>query len=197
MKRLPYCDFHLHSMRSDGSLSVQELLTEARRFGIGYLCITDHNNAISEDELQKLNRQFPDITIFQGCEFSTNHSVGRRKNLEIHVIGLDFRLTEDMTRFLNSNHIPEPMMRQYINRMISNLRQCGVPFVGDYDTLRAAYPQRFIGRAVVARDILRQGLLPGMTVEISSTDISVTTRDQNWPIPLNPPCITAWATVFG
>ncbi len=164
MKELPYCDFHLHSTRSDGSLSVEELLAEAGSHGIGCLCVSDHNIAIPEEELQELRRRFPAMNIFQGCEFSTNHSVGSRRDLEIHVIGLDFRLTPDITGFLESNRIPKPIQRQYINRMIQNLRRAGVPFRGDYDSLEAAYPQRFIGRAVVAREILRQGLLPGWTI---------------------------------
>lgn len=164
MKKLPYCDFHLHSTRSDGSMSVEELLTEAGSHGIGCLCVSDHNIAVPEEELQELRRRFPAMTIFQGCEFSTNHSVGSRRDLEIHVIGLDFRLTPDMRGFLESNRIPRPIQRQYINRMIRNLRRAGVPVRGDYDSLEAAYPQRFIGRAVVAREILRQGLLPGWTI---------------------------------
>lgn len=164
MKKLPYCDFHLHSNRSDGRLSVEELLTEAASYGIGCLCVSDHNIAVPEEELKTLRRRFPDMTIFQGCEFSTNHSIGSHRDLEIHVIGLDFRLNPDMTKFLESNRIPQPLQRQYINRMIQNLRRAGVPFQWDYDSLRAAYPQRFIGRAVVARDILRQGLLPGWTI---------------------------------
>lgn len=164
MKKLPYCDFHLHSNRSDGRLSAEELLTEAASYGIGCLCVSDHNIALPEEELQELRRRFPAMTIFQGCEFSTNHSVGSHRDLEIHVIGLDFRLTPDMWGFLESNRIPRPLQREYINHMIRNLRRAGVPLRGDYDSLEAAYPQRFIGRAVVAREILRQGLLPGWTI---------------------------------
>ncbi|MDY3281670.1 PHP domain-containing protein [Dysosmobacter sp.] len=164
MKQLPYCDFHLHSDRSDGCLPLQELLTQARQYGIGCLCVTDHNAALPEETLREVRRRFPDMTVFQGCEFSANHSVGSRRNLEVHVIGLDFRLTAEMERFLAGNRLSETLQRQYVNRMIENLRRSGLPFAGDFDSLQAAYPQNHIGRAVVAREVLRQGLLPGGTV---------------------------------
>lgn len=155
---LPYCDIHLHSNRSsDGSLSVHQLLSEARKHGIGVVAITDHNTYLPEDTLVSLRQEYADMTILSGCEFSTNY-----KNMEVHIIGLNFHPSPELEKFLESNKPPDDVQRNYINTIIKNLRECSAPiaYEADYDALRAAYPNQHIGRATLAKDILAQGLLP-------------------------------------
>ena len=59
-------DLHIHTMSSDGVLSVEELAQHARRHALDYLAITDHNQMVSADSLP----QRPDLTLIPGIEWT-------------------------------------------------------------------------------------------------------------------------------
>jgi hypothetical protein len=59
-------DLHVHTLASDGVLSVEELGTRARRHGLDFLAITDHNQMISSDALP----QVPGLTLIPGVEWT-------------------------------------------------------------------------------------------------------------------------------
>lgn len=157
MNPLPYCNFHMHSSdRSDGSIGTYELITESRKSKTGCLAITDHNMPIPEEELETLREAFLDVLIFQGCEFSVNYH-----GKEVHILGIDFRLTDEIKTFIAHNSVPEQLQQDYINTIIANLNKAGIAYAGSYDRLKKTYPnQRHIGRAVLAKDIVNKGILP-------------------------------------
>ena len=57
----PYIDLHTHTKRSDGKLTVHELLTQAAEVGIGVLALTDHN--VTPPDLEELQQQYPTIRL--------------------------------------------------------------------------------------------------------------------------------------
>jgi hypothetical protein len=59
-------DLHLHTLASDGVLSVEELAQHARRHGLDFLAITDHNQMISADSLPRLEG----LTLIPGLEWT-------------------------------------------------------------------------------------------------------------------------------
>jgi hypothetical protein len=59
-------DFHIHTLASDGVLSVEELARRALRHGLDFLAITDHNQMVSVDLLP----QIPGITLIPGMEWT-------------------------------------------------------------------------------------------------------------------------------
>lgn len=59
-------DLHLHTLASDGVLSVEELAQRALRHGLDFLAITDHNQMISADRLPKI----PGVTLIPGIEWT-------------------------------------------------------------------------------------------------------------------------------
>jgi len=59
-------DLHLHTLASDGVLSVGELAQHARRHGLDFLAITDHNQMVSADSLPRL----PGLTLIPGIEWT-------------------------------------------------------------------------------------------------------------------------------
>lgn len=74
-------DLHVHSIYSDGSASIAELASEARRLKYEYIGISDHSqilkiaNGLSEDELErkineikKINRKLKGLRILCGSE---------------------------------------------------------------------------------------------------------------------------------
>jgi hypothetical protein len=64
--RLLKGDFHLHTLASDGVLTVEELAQHALRHGLDFLTITDHNQMVSADLLP----QIPGITLIPGLEWT-------------------------------------------------------------------------------------------------------------------------------
>lgn len=59
-------DLHLHTLASDGVLSVEELAQHAQRHGLDFLAITDHNQMVSADSLPCL----PGLTLIPGIEWT-------------------------------------------------------------------------------------------------------------------------------
>ena len=59
-------DPHLHTRASDGVLSVEELAQHARRHGLDFLAISDHNQMVSADSLPCL----PGVTLIPGIEWT-------------------------------------------------------------------------------------------------------------------------------
>ncbi len=64
--RLLKGDLHVHTLASDGVLSVDELAQHARRHGLDFLAITDHNQMVSADSLPRL----PGLTLIPGIEWT-------------------------------------------------------------------------------------------------------------------------------
>jgi hypothetical protein len=65
-RRLLIGDIHTHTIASDGVLSVEELATHAKRHGLDFLAITDHNQMVSAESL----RMVRDITLIPGVEWT-------------------------------------------------------------------------------------------------------------------------------
>jgi len=59
-------DIHTHTIASDGVLSVEELAIHAKRHGLDFLAITDHNQMVSAQSLQNING----ITLIPGVEWT-------------------------------------------------------------------------------------------------------------------------------
>ncbi len=59
-------DIHTHTVSSDGILTVEELAVHARRHGLDFLAITDHNHMSTSTALN----QIPGITLIPGVEWT-------------------------------------------------------------------------------------------------------------------------------
>ena len=58
-------NLHIHTKFSDGELSVEELLKQARDKGFEYIAVTDHNTVNAYLETDLLNENF----VITGVEF--------------------------------------------------------------------------------------------------------------------------------
>ncbi len=87
-------DFHVHSLWSDGSDSIEAIAAVAAQHGYQFIGITDHSqslkiaNGLTEErvqkkinEIQKINKKFPDLRIFCGteCDIKTDGSLDYSK----------------------------------------------------------------------------------------------------------------------
>jgi hypothetical protein len=64
--RLYKGDLHIHTLASDGVLSMEELAQRALRHGLDFLAITDHNQMVTADSLPRL----PGLTMIPGIEWT-------------------------------------------------------------------------------------------------------------------------------
>lgn len=91
-------DIHSHTLYSDGSSSVDELLMEAERIGLSILSITDHNTIEAYNELKDLSiRNKFNGEIIPGIEITTTY-----KGETIEILGYGFEL-DKMQYFLDSS----------------------------------------------------------------------------------------------
>ena len=143
----PYIDLHTHTCLSDGNLTPEELLREAREAGIGILAITDHN---STGDLTAWRAAFPELTLIQGAEITC-----RYLQHELHVVALGIDPENPRRRAVLAPNQPD--RRPYLTAILDKLRNLGLD-VGTYDELQAANPHsRHFGRMQIAREMVNRG----------------------------------------
>ena len=144
-----YFDTHVHSYRSDGLYSTEELCEIAIKNNISVLVITDHNTCMSDKELSDLRGKFPQLELPRGCEFSCSYQVdGELK--QIHIGGISFRVTDEIKNVLAYNQQGYPA---YVKQILAKLKhECGID-IGTYEELRASYKAKTLGRKQIAEKL--------------------------------------------
>lgn len=77
-------DLHFHSKYSEGAFSVNELLTQAKKFGFSVLSLTDHNVIAGVPEILSKAPKYG-IKAISGIEIYT-----RFQNIGLHLLGYNF-----------------------------------------------------------------------------------------------------------
>lgn len=72
-------DLHVHSNNSDGTMSILELIEEAKKNKVDTFALTDHDTIQGLEEYLSLNSDYP---ILLGIELSTYH-----KEKPVHILG--------------------------------------------------------------------------------------------------------------
>ena len=140
---MKYIDLHTHTNRSDGAYSPEALMQLASEAGIDALAITDHNQILLN--LEELSGKYG-VTLIRGCEFSTMYRTENGRDVELHVVGLDFDPTHPQIQaVLRQNQLDR---KPYIDRILARLREWGLE-IGTYETLLAKNPEtKHLGRMV-------------------------------------------------
>lgn len=147
-----YIDFHTHSTRSDGAFTPEEVCIKAIEHGIKILALTDHNYI---EDLSSLRKQFPDLHLVQGCEFSSIYTTSYNQEIEVHVIGLGFNPNHPKIQALLAKNDPD--LAPYIRAILERLRECNID-LGSYEDMQRHYPNnRKIGRTNVATYMVEKG----------------------------------------
>ena len=76
-----FCDLHIHSVYSDGSLTPAEIIADAKRLGLT-VALTDHNTAVGLAEFMA-EAERADVRAVAGVELSTDYN-----GTELHLLGL-------------------------------------------------------------------------------------------------------------
>ncbi len=145
-------DLHVHSDKSDGSLSPSDLVSYAIKQGVSAFALTDHDTVDGIDDAIAASKG-TSVTVIPGIELSTAY-----EGKDIHIVGLFIdkeqpAFRERIGRFANAR----------INRnleMCDKLTEYGMPIT--YDELTAAFPNAVITRAHYARLMMQKGYVKSL-----------------------------------
>lgn len=76
------CDLHCHTTLSDGSLGIEELILQAKRTGIDFLSITDHDTLSGFSRAQVLGERHG-VHMIQGVELS---AWDKTRGKKVHIL---------------------------------------------------------------------------------------------------------------
>ncbi len=149
-------DLHVHSNRSDGTLSVKELVDYAMTKGLNAFALTDHDTMDGVCEAMEYAQSLRDSgvqgvpEVIPGIELSTDLD-----GKDVHVVGL--YVNQNVPAF--SDYLKEFVdERERRNeKMCQKLAEHGVNIT--YGELKAAFPGAVITRAHYARLMLEKGYI--------------------------------------
>ena len=75
-------DLHCHTTLSDGSLGIEEVIVQAKRMGLGFLAITDHDTLSSSNRAQILGERYG-VKVIPAVELS---AWDKKRNSKVHIL---------------------------------------------------------------------------------------------------------------
>lgn len=153
-------DLHVHSCRSDGSLTPTELVDYAIEKGLSAFALTDHDSVdgITEaveyaDRLRKEGKtNVPEI--IPGIELSC-----QLYNRDVHIVGLYIDVNAEVFKKYLSDFIASRDSRN--RKMCENMTNAGL--VISYDELKERFPDAVITRAHYATLLVEKGYCKSKT----------------------------------
>lgn len=143
-------DLHTHTIFSDGSYSPEELVAEAKKIGLTYFAITDHDTVEGVKFLYE-NGLYPDkgIKLIPGIEFSANHP-----EHDVHIVGYNI----DIYNGALSEMIDEIVEARWerFSEIIKNL-QAAKYNIREADVLKIAGDSKSVGRFHIAKALVKTG----------------------------------------
>ncbi len=145
-------DLHVHTNFSDGRLTPEEIVAAAKEAGLSYIAITDHDTV---DGIRHLYEQglYPSKTlhIIPGIEFSCEVD-----EHDVHILGYDF----DIYNQALADKVTELSESRWdrFSIMVEKLQNLGYG-ITESDVLQIAGTSRAIGRAHMARALVKKGLV--------------------------------------
>ncbi|MBR1396559.1 MAG: PHP domain-containing protein [Selenomonadaceae bacterium] len=143
-------DLHTHTIFSDGSFSPEELIAAAKKIGLSYLGITDHDTVDGIAHLYE-NGLYPNksINIIPGIEFSASNP-----DHDIHIVGYNIDIYNG--NLLDKlNDVIEARWTRF-SEILDKLQSNGLS-IKETDVLKIAGTSRSIGRSHIARALVRNG----------------------------------------
>lgn len=143
----PKVDLHIHSSRSDGSLSCREIINYACQIGLKAISITDHDDISGLEVAEKYCLQ-------QGIEFITGIEISARtQSFDLHLLGyfFDYR-NKRLHEYINFFQDERLKRAQKMVRLLQN-HGIRLPF----DLIQKKAGPGSIGRPHIADVMLEEG----------------------------------------
>lgn len=138
-------DLHMHTIHSDGTDTVQELLEIAEKQKLEVISITDHNDIGAYKELEKKDiRDKFSGKIIPGVEISTSY-----KNVMIEVLG--YGIDYKKINIHKLNH--EDVQRKELQQLKVKAKELGLKFNSELD-IDINDPCKFFAGSVFSRELL-------------------------------------------
>lgn len=136
-------DLHTHTIFSDGTWNLEELLTNAEKAGISTLAITDHDTVIPHIKLKSMDtKKFFSGRVIVGGEFNAIFN-----NTKIELLGYDFN-PEQLQTWINKTYNNVDEFEGYEKEFTEILELCKKNNVKTTDGLKydkiAKYPTKII-----------------------------------------------------
>lgn len=141
-------DLHVHSDKSDGSMTPAALTAYAAKKGLRAFALTDHDTVDGLSEALEAAKDYPDLEVIPGIELSTEY-----KGRDIHIVGLYIRYEDPVFRKHLSDFRASRILRN--EKMCKNLADAGIDI--SFDKLQAEFAGSVITRAHYARYLLSHG----------------------------------------
>ncbi len=150
-------DLHVHSNRSDGSMTPSELVDLAVEKELSAFALTDHDtvDGISEalERAGEWAKKGVQIEVIPGIEFSTEY-MGK----DIHIVGIDIDYEADFFKKYLTDFVNARIERNI--KMCKNLQKAGIDIT--FEKLLEEYPGSVITRAHYARFLHEHGYTSSM-----------------------------------
>lgn len=141
-------DLHVHSDKSDGSMTPAALTAYAAKKGLRAFALTDHDTVDGLSEALEAAKDYPDLEVIPGIELSTEY-----KGRDIHIVGLYIRYEDPVFRKHLADFRASRILRN--EKMCKNLADAGIDI--SFDKLQAEFAGSVITRAHYARYLLSHG----------------------------------------
>lgn len=142
-------DLHIHTTRSDGTCTPNEVIRSAYETGLEGIALTDHNQfAILEP------KTYGGMEVIPGAEFSTTYQMKSGKTAEVHVVGLFFAgVPKGIQKIFR--RIPA-QRKNYLDAVITKLNYLGISL--SYEELIEYFPESSqIGRRHIGELLVKKG----------------------------------------
>ena len=143
-------DLHTHTVHSDGTLTVKELLEKTKKAGLSGLSITDHDNIKSNVEAIEFKNSY-NFEFLNGVELTVSYE-GR----EVHLLGYGF-------------DIDNSLLHETLNRIAFDRKDRAKSILYglekeynlkiDFEYLKEKYKNSTITRSHIAKELIEKGLV--------------------------------------
>ena len=144
------CDLHTHSIYSDGSWPVEQLLDEAERIGLSAIALTDHNTISGLGPFMAA-AEGRSVEAVPGTEFSLDY-----RGTEIHMLGLFIR-PEHYEIVAKTLEESQRLKVESNKDLVRKLNAAGYKL--DYDRICSLTADGQFNRAHVAGELVRLGYM--------------------------------------
>ena len=149
-------DLHAHTNASDGTYSPEELIDYAHEKGLSAIAVTDHDTLEGILPARVHARQYTDLEVIPGIEFSTNSDICKQ---DIHILGYYLDL-EDHVFTEKLDHIVRSRLDRN-QRMIEKMQSGGLDIT--MDDVHATSDDGVITRAHFAKAMENTGIVKKMS----------------------------------
>jgi predicted metal-dependent phosphoesterase TrpH len=144
-----YVDLHIHTIHSDGSSTVEEVLEAASRKGLAAIAITDHDCIDAYPHALEMGSQLG-IEVIPGLELSSES-----EGVDLHILGYFI----DITNPTLTRRLTEMKDARYVRarKIVENLNNQGIDL--RFDTVLSIAGVGAIGRPHIAAALLKEELV--------------------------------------